>query len=936
MTISLSEGFERGTAGAALAPGNTFFAAFNGAGARSFVTNYARQNLAAKFVADNTGPQCLGYINETVLGGPVAKVGLGAYVTYDDLPPAGARIANWQNAGSALYSIAVLTSGRISIRKVANGSDVASSTAAVSTGATFRWDAVLDCGTGDNDGSITVKLYFGSNVDGDTPDETLTATDLDLPATINNVQFGIGFGSKHNWTCYFDDLSVNTSGDFPGAQLHTGESGGGDGGGGGTGGSTVNGRNWELMDRWDGSSGDTLADFDRFESYKRANQGPTAKANWLLVDDPQRSGKKLLRMQMRRYKGWLKTTANGGDGSGDAWYGARGTWTPGKGTGSDHTKVDGSGHALVIRASISAAQMVTNALMWWFDKWPPEVDLFETWDATRRSGKTTVHKRAAGADQSPHPQAAQKFDADLTERHTWRCEWRGMNDGGDFLDFFFDGTLYFSIGGAKAPGQTAAYDKSFIPTGVNARVDLALAYTGGANLRAAGRNACDQDIEFIELYKLSGSSDTVAPTDPSPVTGTTNGERGTIYWTWPACTDDASGMDHFEVQHQPPLDENWYPLTLGTPLDTSIKVGPGLWDDADYTCRVRAWDRAGNHTDWQTSAKVTTETAPDEGETLPAPVAVASVATSVTTGSVIPFDGSGVQNASGGAWDYGDGTSDDWSPDSPIAQKRYPNPGVYDWALVVSTDDGQSATATGQITVTGEPTAVSSSDTPINVAMLTMEGEFYSQTGGEPLDGYVDIKPMGWRQSADNDLVLVPEGKTAKVVKGVLDEVKLVASDDPSMAPTGLGRDDTGYLVSFHIAGHDQEPVKIWPSLSIPGHRFNIADVQADGTFPAVDPSVDVPGAPATVSASVDSDGVVTIGWDAPENDGGADVDNFRVVAQPSGGEVTTGDGITLTAEMSGLPPGDYTFVVAAHNVAGWGPPSDASDTVTVPDLSGT
>ncbi|WP_345861660.1 Ig-like domain-containing protein [Shewanella algae] len=87
-----------------------------------------------------------------------------------------------------------------------------------------------------------------------------------------------------------------------------------------------------------------------------------------------------------------------------------------------------------------------------------------------------------------------------------------------------------------------------------------------------------------------------------------------------------------------------------------------------------------------------------------------------------------------------------------------------------------------------------------------------------------------------------------------------------------------------------------------------------------------VPGAPTSVSA-VASDASATVSFSAPASTGGAAISSYTVTSSP-GGLTASGAGSPLT--VSGLSNGtDYSFTVSASNIAGTGPTSSPSNTVT-------
>ncbi|MCE9774781.1 Ig-like domain-containing protein [Shewanella algae] len=100
-----------------------------------------------------------------------------------------------------------------------------------------------------------------------------------------------------------------------------------------------------------------------------------------------------------------------------------------------------------------------------------------------------------------------------------------------------------------------------------------------------------------------------------------------------------------------------------------------------------------------------------------------------------------------------------------------------------------------------------------------------------------------------------------------------------------------------------------------------------------------VPGAPMSVSA-VAADASATVSFSAPASTGGVAINSYTVTSSP-GGFTASGTGSPLT--VSGLSNGTgYSFTVSASNIAGTGPASSPSNTVTpepdnkAPSISGT
>ncbi|MFM7891282.1 MAG: fibronectin type III domain-containing protein, partial [Actinomycetota bacterium] len=87
------------------------------------------------------------------------------------------------------------------------------------------------------------------------------------------------------------------------------------------------------------------------------------------------------------------------------------------------------------------------------------------------------------------------------------------------------------------------------------------------------------------------------------------------------------------------------------------------------------------------------------------------------------------------------------------------------------------------------------------------------------------------------------------------------------------------------------------------------------------------PSVPRSVRA-VAGNGLATVYWTAPENNGGAAITAYTATASPGGGTCATAG--ALTCAVSGLTNGTaYTFTVTATNSAGTSDSSAASDAVT-------
>ncbi len=117
-------------------------------------------------------------------------------------------------------------------------------------------------------------------------------------------------------------------------------------------------------------------------------------------------------------------------------------------------------------------------------------------------------------------------------------------------------------------------------------------------------------------------------------------------------------------------------------------------------------------------------------------------------------------------------------------------------------------------------------------------------------------------------------------------------------------------------------------------YTFTVTATNAVGTGPSSAPSNAVtpattPGAPSQVHAVTAGYDAASVSFVAPDDDGGAPITGYAVVAS-TGGSCTTLAPVTVCT-VTGLPNAPATFTVTATNAAGTGPASGASNAITPP-----
>jgi len=214
---------------------------------------------------------------------------------------------------------------------------------------------------------------------------------------------------------------------------------------------------------------------------------------------------------------------------------------------------------------------------------------------------------------------------------------------------------------------------------------------------------------------------------------------------------------------------------------------------------------------------------------------------------------------------------------------------------------------------------------------------YYSETTttgwtiGEMPNGYSEATVLVISE-VDADLPSAPIGLSAIAGDG---EATLSWT-----APISSGNADIDYYVVYQngvaVATTNSTSITITNLTNGQMYRFNVAAHTSTGmgdnsTSIRVVPYVTVstPSSPTDLSVT-EGEGSVTLSWNAPDDDGGADIDYYVVYVNGLRFARTSITSITIT----GLTDGEeYEFTVAAHNQAGTG---EMADSITAEPTAGS
>ena len=198
--------------------------------------------------------------------------------------------------------------------------------------------------------------------------------------------------------------------------------------------------------------------------------------------------------------------------------------------------------------------------------------------------------------------------------------------------------------------------------------------------------------------------------------------------------------------------------------------------------------------------------------------------------------------------------------------------------------------------------------------------------------------------------------RTEATVPGAPAQLRAVAVDHERISlswtapPFDGGAPVTGYRIQYSEDGgasweHADEDTQSQDTEHVHGglepattYHYRIAAINEKGAGPATDPvsartNATVPDAPSNLVAAATTPRRITLTWEPPRYDGGAEVTSYRVEVSPDGGEwevLDDTEGAEPEYVHGGLEPRDTRhYRVSATNEAGTGSPSNVAFATT-------
>jgi len=213
--------FEAGTAGTsvynlAIGDGSTPLDSsnFTGGGTATIDTTWSHLGTRSmkSHCASATGAGC-GWSAATI-GAAIKPVAyFRAYCYYSNASiPARSRIITLRNSGGTGWgTVFIGTDGTIHVFNLGGGTDKGNTTFATSAGVPFRVEIKADMTTA-SAVFVQVRVFSGANIEGSTPDGTLTSGTWSLStADLGSNFWGLIYTSATTWDLWLDDVAISNS-----------------------------------------------------------------------------------------------------------------------------------------------------------------------------------------------------------------------------------------------------------------------------------------------------------------------------------------------------------------------------------------------------------------------------------------------------------------------------------------------------------------------------------------------------------------------------------------------------------------------------------------------------------------------------------------------------------------------------------------------------
>ena len=385
------------------------------------------------------------------------------------------------------------------------------------------------------------------------------------------------------------------------------------------------------------------------------------------------------------------------------------------------------------------------------------------------------------------------------------------------------------------------------------------------------------------FYSVAAQEAVTVPDAPTGLTPTVGNTQISLSWTAPA--DGGSPIDDYVVDYKLHSDSSWTTFADGTSTSTTATV-INLTNGLSYDFRVSAHNAVGTGSPsaTATATPATVPSAPAKG-TATKGNASASVAFTPPNDGGSAITGYTVTSSPGSF--TGTGVT------SPIIVPGLTNGTPYTFTITATNVIGTSPASVASdpvtpATVPGVPIAILA--TPGN-AQVSLSWTAPVYNGDSAITNYIieyklnsdpDV-PASWQIFADAETPIIVATPVTGLINGTSYDFRISAKND-----MGVGNPSTPLVSSTPRT---------------------------------------IPSKP-TITSAVSGDMQVTVNFSAPAN-GGAEITGYAVTSNGGGTDSNSGS-TNLSHIVTGLTNGTaYTFTVTATNIAGTGPASDPSSSVT-------